>query len=73
VTRYRAAENFISALSEFGRDKARNSAVQRRRPQNFTMLSFCSPNGFGTGKKFALQALHFGDFGGRVTRYCRIE
>jgi len=40
VTRYHAAENFISALSEFGRDKARNSAVRRRRPQNLTMLSF---------------------------------
>ena len=38
MTRYRPAENLVSALSEFGRDKARNSAVQRRRPQNFTIL-----------------------------------
>jgi len=33
MTRYRPAEILVSALSEFGRDKARNSAVQRRRPQ----------------------------------------
>jgi len=73
VTRYRPAEILVSALSEFGRDKARNSAVQRRRPQKFTMLRLWSPNGFGTGKNCPLQPLHFGKFEGRVTRYCRIE
>jgi hypothetical protein len=73
VTRYRQAEILVSALSEFGRDKARNSAVQRRRPQKFTMLRLRSPNGFGTGKNCPLQPLHFGNFEGRVTRYCRIE
>ena len=73
VTRYRPAEILISALSEFGRDKARNSAVQCRRPQNYTMLRLWLPNGFGTRKNCPLPPLHFGNFEGRVTRYCRIE
>jgi len=30
-------ENLVLALSDFGRDKARNSAVRRRRLQNFTI------------------------------------
>jgi len=59
--------------SEFGRDKARNSAVQRCRPQKFTMLRLWSPNGFGTGKNCPLQPLHFGNFEGHVTHYCQIE
>jgi hypothetical protein len=38
VMHYRPAKILVSALSEFGCDKARNLAVQCRRPQNFTML-----------------------------------
>jgi hypothetical protein len=39
----------------------------------FTMLRLKSPNGFSAGQNCLLQPLHFGDFEGRVTRYCRIE
>jgi hypothetical protein len=70
---YRSTQILVSAPSEFGRDNARNSAVQCRRPQNFAMLRLRSPNGFGTGKKSPLPALHFGDFEGRMMRYCQIE
>ena len=38
VTHYCQAEILFSTLSEFRCDKARNSAVQRRRLQDFTML-----------------------------------
>ena len=35
---YHSAENLVSALSEFGHDRAKNLAVQYCRLQNFTML-----------------------------------
>lgn len=73
VMRYRPAEILILALLEFGHDKARNSAVQRHRPQNYTMLRLWSPNGSGTRKNCLLLPLPFGNFEGHVTRYCWIE
>ena len=38
MIRYGQAEILLSALSEFCRDKARNSAVQRRRPSKFATV-----------------------------------
>ena len=72
LTRYRPAENLVSALSEFSRDKAR---IRQYSAAGHKILLYWdwSPNSFGTWKNCPLQPLHFGKFQGCMTRYCQIE